>query len=165
MALGDLRSLPNGEKIFIDSNILTYHLLNHPAYGRKCKEFIGRIENGDIEGFISPIIVSEVLFNFIKAYIVKNYGIRLNEVVSFLKARFEVICDIETDEASELFGIFNIISISESEVKRCYKFINNYALLTNDAFHVATMEKCELTNIATNDRDFERVEWLKVWKP
>ena len=165
MALGDLRSLPNGEKIFIDSNILTYHLLNHPAYGRKCKEFIGRIENGDIEGFISPIIVSEVLFNFIKAYIVKNYGIRLNEVVSFLKARFEVICDIETDEASELFGIFNIISISESEVKRCYKFINNYALLTNDAFHVATMEKCELTNIATNDRDFNRVEWLKVWKP
>ena len=165
MDLGDLRSFPNGEKIFVDSNILTYHFLNHLVYGRKCKEFIGRIEKGDIEGFISPIIVSEALFNFIKAYIVKNYGIRSNEVISFLKARFEVLYDIETDKASELFGIFDIISISELEVKRCYKFINNYALLTNDAFHLATMKKRGLTNIATNDRDFERIEWLSVWKP
>ena len=31
--------------------------------------------------------------------------------------------------------------------------------------HVATMKRQGITNIATNDPDFERVEWLKVWKP
>ena len=30
MDLGNLRALPSGEKVSIDSNILTYHLLNDP---------------------------------------------------------------------------------------------------------------------------------------
>ncbi len=73
--------------------------------------------NREFEGFISPIIVSETLFNFIKANIVKDYGIKPREVVSFLKAKPKII------------------------------------------------SKINITNIATNDPDFESVNWLKVWKP
>ncbi|MCK4736385.1 MAG: PIN domain-containing protein [Methanophagales archaeon] len=40
-----------------------------------------------------------------------------------------------------------------------------YRLMSNDAIHVATMKQHGITNIATNDPDFERVEWIKVWKP
>jgi predicted nucleic acid-binding protein len=40
---------------------------------------------------------------------------------------------------SNIFKIFSILPISESEVEECYKAIKDYALLTNDAFHVATM--------------------------
>ena len=40
-----------------------------------------------------------------------------------------------------------------------------YWLMATDAFHVATMKRYGITNIATNDPDFERVEWIKVWKP
>jgi len=165
MGLGNLKALPSGEKVFIDSNILTYHLLNDPIYGKRCKEFIDRIENRDLDGFISPIIVSETLFNFIKATIVKNYGIRPNEITIFLKTKIKVIRDINIDKASELFEIFNIISISKSEIKECYKAIKDYALLTNDAFHVSAMKKNMIENIATNDKDFERVEWINIWKP
>jgi len=165
MDLGNLRALPSGEKVFIDSNILTYHLLNDPIYGKRCKEFIDRVENRDLDGFISPIIVSETLFNFIKAAIVKNYRIRPKEITIFLKTKVEVIRNINIAKASELFEIFNIVSISESEVRECYKAIKDYALLTNDAFHVAAMRKNMIENIATNDKDFERVEWIKIWKP
>jgi len=49
-------------------------------------------------------------------------------------------------------------SNSESEVEECYKAIKDHALRTNDAFHVATMEGHGITDIATNDPDFERVE-------
>jgi predicted nucleic acid-binding protein len=66
---------------------------------------------------------------------------------------------------SNIFRIFSILSISELEVEECYKAIKDYALLTNDAFHVATMKRHEILNIATNDPDFERVKWIKVWKP
>ena len=72
MVPGKLSALPGGEKVFADSNILTYHLLNDPAYGKRCMEFIGGVENRGFLGFISPIIVSETLFNFIKANIVKD---------------------------------------------------------------------------------------------
>jgi predicted nucleic acid-binding protein len=58
-----------------------------------------------------------------------------------------------------------LLPISELEVDVCYKAIKDHALLTNDAFHVATMKQRGITNIATNDLDFERVEWIRVWKP
>jgi predicted nucleic acid-binding protein len=35
--------------------------------------------------------------------------------------------------------------------------------LTNDAINAATMEINKINSIATNDRDFERVEGVKVW--
>jgi predicted nucleic acid-binding protein len=62
MVLGKLSALSIGEKVFVDSNILTYHLLNDPVHGKRRKEFVSRIEARDFEGFISPIIVSETLF-------------------------------------------------------------------------------------------------------
>jgi len=40
-----------------------------------------------------------------------------------------------------------------------------YWLMATDAFHVTTMKRYGITNIATNDPDFERVEWINVWKP
>jgi predicted nucleic acid-binding protein len=42
--------------------------------------------------------------------------------------------------------------------------LKDYALLTNDAFSVVTMKRYGIINIATNDPDFERVKWIKVWK-
>lgn len=165
MALGDLRALSSGEKIYVDSNILTYHLLKDPIYGERCKEFIKRIENRDVEGFISPIIVSETLFNFIKATIVMDYGIKPKEVIPLLKANPRAISKIELGKASDLFKVFCILPISELETEKSYEVIKEYALLTNDALHVATMKQHGITNIATNDKDFERVEWVTVWIP
>jgi predicted nucleic acid-binding protein len=165
MALGDLRALSSGEKIYVDSNILTYHLLKDPIYGGRCKEFIERIETRDVEGFISPIIVSETLSNFIKATIVKDYEIKPKEVISFLKANPLAISKIALEKASDLFKVFCILPISELEIEKSYEVIKDHALLTNDALHVATMKHHGITNIATNDSDFKRVEWVTVWKP
>ncbi len=165
MVPGELSALPSSEKVFVDSNILTYHLFNDPVHGKRCKEFIGRAENDEFEGFISPIVVSETLFNFIKANIVKDYRIKPKEVVSFLKANPKIISKIDIRKSSDLFKIFSVLPISESEVEECYRAIKDHALLTNDAFHVATMKGHGITDIATNDPDFDRVEWLNVWKP
>ena len=43
--------------------------------------------------------------------------------------------------------------------------MKRYRLMSNDAIHVATMEKRGISDIATNDPDFERVGWIKVWIP
>jgi len=37
-----------------------------------------------------------------------------------------------------------------------------YNLLATDAMHVSVMKRHGITNVATNDRDFERIEWLNV---
>ena len=38
-------------------------------------------------------------------------------------------------------------------------------LLTNDALTIATMRKLGLTDLATNDDDFDQIAGITVWKP
>jgi len=58
-----------------------------------------------------------------------------------------------------------IVSFSDLIFTDALKFMKQHHLMSNDAVHLATMKKHRVTDIATNDSDFERVEWLKVWKP
>lgn len=37
--------------------------------------------------------------------------------------------------------------------------------MATDAMIVEIMKRNNLKDIATNDSDFERVDWIKVWKP
>ncbi len=40
-----------------------------------------------------------------------------------------------------------------------------YQLLPRDATHLGIMRRNMITNIATSDSDFQRIEDLQVWKP
>lgn len=41
----------------------------------------------------------------------------------------------------------------------------NYNLLPIDALHLSAMRRCRIRDIATRDRDFERVDGIVVWSP
>jgi uncharacterized protein len=160
-----LQTIPAGERVLVDSNILTYHLLNHPIYGMTCKAFMQDIQDEKYHGFITPIVISETLFNFIKANIFKTYGARPAEVASFIKCHPEALGEISLDKPKELFDIFNLLPIGKLELIEGLKMVSGNSLLTNDALNSATMKINGITSIATNDNDFGRVEWMNVWKP
>ena len=40
-----------------------------------------------------------------------------------------------------------------------------YYLLTNDSLNLYIMKVNGIRDIATNDSDFEQVDWITVWKP
>ncbi len=162
---GNLRALPEDEKVFIDSNILTYYLLNDPVYGEASTKFIDSIEEGKYFGFVSALVISEVLFNMIKAWVANKYGVRPRDAASMIKKRAEILCEIPIDETSELFDIFYILPLGEAEVKESYRIIAKYYLLTNDALNAAVMKVNRITQMATNDRDFFNIDWMKCWVP
>lgn len=80
-----LANLPQGERILVDSNILTYHLLDYPMFGPICEKFLQDILDKRYQGFITPVIASETLFNFIKAYVLKTYEVKVKDVAILLK--------------------------------------------------------------------------------
>ena len=165
MVAGSLGSFPAGERVFADSNILTYHLLGDPVHGGSCRAFIARVEEGEVEGWVSPIVVSETVFNFIKASVVKRYRVRAGDVLALLKSQPEILSSIELEPVVDLLEIFSLMPVGKREVEESYRLIGRYQLLTNDALHAACCKTNGIENIATNDSDFERVENLKVWKP
>ncbi len=57
MTFADL--LP-GESVFLDANTLVYHFSSHVAFGAACTQLVRRIENGELAGFTSTHVLSEV---------------------------------------------------------------------------------------------------------
>ena len=49
-------------QVFVDANIFTYLLTGHPVYGRSCQGLLEKVERGDIEAFISPLVIDEVSY-------------------------------------------------------------------------------------------------------
>ncbi len=162
---GNLRNLPEDERVFIDSNILTYNLLNDSVYGEECNKFIRKIEDGRYYGFVSALVISETLFNVIKAWAAKEHGIRPRDFTRVIKERPEILCKMPVDQASEIFDLFFVLPLGEAEVKESYKLISKYHLLTNDALNAATMKVNRIDHMATNDREFFNIDWIKCWRP
>ena len=161
-----LRELPATEEIFIDANIFLYSAFKHPVFGNKCKNFLIRIEKGEIKGYTSDFVLNEIFHKLMIAEIVKKFGIAAKQVVRFVKKKPEVIAELETVWTEmEIIKGFNISILNGSLFPDFIKISKMYWLMATDAFHVATMKKHGITNIATNDPDFERVNGTKVWKP
>lgn len=59
----------------------------------------------------------------------------------------------------------NIVGIDERILELALGYSKEYGLLSNDAFHLATMKQEGVSTMASNDRDFDNVEWVRLWRP
>ena len=58
-----------------------------------------------------------------------------------------------------------ICSFDETALDMAVDLSNRHGLLISDASHLAVMKAQGVTNIATNDSDFERVNGIDIYKP
>jgi len=49
-----------GQQVFLDANTLVYHFGPHAVLGLACNQLVQRIENQDLDGFISTHVLTEV---------------------------------------------------------------------------------------------------------
>ncbi|NMX20840.1 hypothetical protein C5S30_00035 [ANME-1 cluster archaeon GoMg4] len=161
-----LKGMQRSSKVFIDSNIITYHLSGHNIFGGASRNFLKDVERGEYESYVNDVVLSEVLLNYIKSELFRLRGIKPHRVVREIKRDPSLIGLVNFDAVTKLFENLRVeILPVEYKCKELVEFISGYFLLSNDALHVATMKRYGITNIATNDPDFERVGWIKVWKP
>lgn len=164
--LTDLSKIPEGSLVFIDSNIFTYFLLRDSLYFDITGQFLKRVEYGEIIGFVNNIVISEVLFNYVKAQICREYDIKPKDFIPFVKKKPESIGNVDISEVIDIFTIdnLNLIDAPLNDLSLLRK-AHRKSLLSNDAFHLLTIQYLNVENIATNDGDFKRIEGLTVWKP
>ena len=164
-----LDEIDTGTTIFIDANIFLYEILDHWKYAESCNSFLEHVNMGKYHAVMSVLVCNEVFHRVMIAEVVERYEIEPKSAVNYLKKNWEVVRELNKayDAMLNIDAIENleIVEIDREVYDIALEYSKKYGLLSNDAVHLATIKKHGITNIATNDGDFERVKWLNIWKP
>src|SRR3989338_889961 len=153
-----LSAIKSGQKVFIDSNILIYHFL---GLNDNATVFLQRCERKEIIAHASVIVLAEIWHRLMIAEVIETYNISPGKAVSYLKSHPRIVkelakCHIAIESIPKLN--IKVWPLTKKIFTSAQLIIKQHGLLTNDALNLALMKSHGIKNIATNDRDFERLD-------
>ena len=167
--MNELVSIPDGTRVIIDTNIILYTALDHPAFQQSCTDFLIRVEREEIQGFIPSVVLQEITHHFIISELMeKGYGKSVVDCIAHYKRDPLIMNELSKTwiEIQRLFKINCTILYDNPEMVRdSIPISRNFQLFTKDAYIVSCAQFNKISHIASNDKDFSRVPWLSVWKP
>ncbi len=165
----NLSDLESGFSIFIDANIFIYHFSKESKFNPASSDFLERVESREVYGFTSIPVVQEVTHRMMiieaAAILVE---IKPKDLVKYLKKHPGAVQKLVIHQSIPAkIRSFNleIISPDIETLVRSQQIKRKYGFLSNDALSVQILEDLRINNLATNDSDFERVDFIKVYKP
>jgi len=84
------------KRIFVDSNIFIYASSQDHPLKHGCKDFLLKVKEGEIFGFINGRIVDEVFHKLLMAEISNKYKIKLRDALTYTKVNPEVLKKFQT---------------------------------------------------------------------
>ncbi|MBM4350125.1 MAG: PIN domain-containing protein [Deltaproteobacteria bacterium] len=164
-----LSHLEKGTSIFIDANIFIYHFSKESRFNQACSNFLESIEAGAIIGFTSISIVQEVIHRMMIMEAVGFLpGIKPKDIVKRLKRNSEIVKKLVNHQSiPSKIASFNleIVSPNIETIIRSQQMKKRYGFLSNDALTLQIMEDLNIKNLASNDTDFERVDFITLYRP
>jgi predicted nucleic acid-binding protein len=160
--------LPAGAVVFVDANTLIYHFTNHPKFGAACTALVERIEHKEITGLTSSHCLADVAHRIMTIEAMGRFGWPATGLAARLKKHRAEIPKLSLyQQATAKVGPLGIqvLPISESLVLAATTFSQQFELLTGDALIVAVMRQHGLTNLASEDGDFDSVPGLTRYAP
>jgi predicted nucleic acid-binding protein len=160
--------LVQGDAVFVDANPLVYRFSLHAQFGPPCTDLLERIERGELTGYTSTHVLSEVshrlmtleamtLFHWPPAGIGNRLRTHPADVARLSHFRSAV--------ESVLQSPLRVVSVSPNDLVTAVALSQQLGLLTNDALVVAVMRQHGLTKLASLDADFDRVPGLTRYAP
>lgn len=160
--------LPDQSEIFVDANIFIYHFSGPTEYTNPCTQFLQRIEGAKLFGFTSTLVVAETLHRLMIIEATSKLRIEPKAAIHHLKTHpldvKKLTEHMRVPEKIYDIGI-KILPVEINDILKSNDIKKEYGLLTNDTITLAVMRRHHLTNIATNDPDFERIGGLVIWRP
>jgi predicted nucleic acid-binding protein len=126
---------------------------------------------GEIKAITTPLVIGEVSYILLlqKGSLILGTHDR-KSIRDKIKrdSGFANLCYSVIDRFNELLNILDglkVIPVGSEDHLRVSDVGKNYGLLPNDALHLVAMKNSNIRNIATRDKDFERVEGIEIWSP
>lgn len=157
--------------IFIDANIFLDYALPNAKFGDVISDFLEKIELQLISAITTPLVLNEVSYILLlqrgmatlktdNRDIVKS---KIKENSHFAHLCYDAV-DTFNEFISDLDGL-KLIPVQPEDYLLASDLGRAYNLLPVDALHLSAMRRSHIRNIATRDRDFERVDGIVVWAP
>jgi len=165
MILDDLLA---GNKVFMDSNIFTYHFQPHPALGTSCTRLLQRIENQELDAFTTIAVLGEVAHRLMTIEAHTTFGWPLADIGNRLRsnpADVQKLAVFRVASEKILQGQIQFLHVTPSTLASAIVHCQQYGLLTNDGLILAAMQAHGITKIASHDGDFDRVPAISRYAP
>ncbi len=160
--------VPAGSAVFLDANALVYHFTNDPKYGAASTRLVHLIEQGAVYGFTSTDVLADVAHRVMTLEAIAVNGWPYAGIAARLRKQHHVIPSLTISrQAIASLPQLNIqvIPITQTLLEAATRASQRFELLTGDALIVAVMQAQNLTHLASNDADFDRVTWLTRYEP
>jgi predicted nucleic acid-binding protein len=158
----------NGTDVFIDANTLIYHFTTEPTYGAACTRLVERIELGELRGFTSTHVLSDAAHRMMTIEAMNLFGWPIAGLAARLRKHHAEISKLtffqQAIEQVPPLGI-QVYDVRLDLVLTGAKLSRQYELLSGDALIAAVMQSAGLTQLASNDADFDRVPWITRYGP
>ena len=129
-------------RTFIDANVFIYALEKHPGYGEKAKMILEKVDTGEVDGYISTLVLLEVCWYLEAA---KRLEIMALTVERVTRSRVNLV---------EVAGA-NVVEAAE--LKKAYEGVD-----FNDLVNYSVMRRLGLEAVYTNDAHFNKLPGVKM---
>jgi predicted nucleic acid-binding protein len=160
--------LTTGTAFFIDANCLVFAFDNQSPYHTACRRLLDRVENHDLQGFTSAHVLGEVSHRLMTIEAASLFHRSLTGMANWLRRHPTEVQQLSRHRQAidELTLItVSVLPVSGSQVSLAADLSRPYGLLTNDALVVVLMRANNLTALASQDADFDRVPGLIRYAP
>lgn len=163
-----LHEIDHGSKVFIDANIFVYHFSKGSGFNKSCREFLSRIETSEIHGITSVAVIQEAVHRLMMVEASAMFDIETRNLPKYLKQHPDVVKQLTEHLVvpNKILALnIEIIQITPRIIEESQNIKKKYGFLSNDSLTLKIMEDLGITILASNDLDFNRVEWLNLYLP
>jgi len=155
--------------IFIDANIFLDYALPNIEFSCAASDFLERVELQDIVAITTPAVLNKVSYILLlqrgmTILDTENRDIVRNKIKA--NGHFAHLCYDAVDTFNEFISGLDglkLIPVQPEDYLLASDLGRTYNLLPIDALHLSAMRRAHIGNIASRDRDFERVDGIVIW--
>lgn len=165
----DLAGIPNGTRVFVDTNIFDFHFRGKSAC---CTAFVTRVAMGEVTAYVNTQVLSDLLHKMMLAEAAAKgfcaYGTKhLKPWLAANRADAGRLAECQRQLENLLSLGIKVVRISKQLLMETKAERTSFGLMTGDSLHLGCMNRHtpQIQDIATHDGDFAHITTLTVWKP
>ena len=146
------------QAVFVDANTFVYALAPEPTLGPPCFQFLERIKRKEVEAFASSHVFSDVAHRLMSLEACATFGWPYAGIANRLKRHPTEIAKLQKfrHALDQIVAIgLHILPVNSQDILLAGDLSIQHALLSGDALIVAMMQKSGVTQLASNDADFD----------